>query len=63
MYMNSVNFAQWLEKDFLGYLQKWEDMVKSRPGFSPSEKEKMLLTRETRVGIKITGKFSIFCFI
>ena len=44
----------------MGYLQKWEQLVKNRPGFSPSEKDKMLLTRETRAGLKITGNTVLF---
>jgi len=33
----SVNL-QWLEEEFLGYLDKWEEAVRARPGFSPKEK-------------------------
>ena len=37
------------------YLDEWEERVKCRDGFSNAEKEKMLLSRETRDGIRITG--------
>ena len=37
------------------YLDEWEEGVKGRTGFSNSEKERMLLSRETRRGLRITG--------
>ena len=46
---------QWLEEDFMMYLNNWEHSVKGRPGFKASEMKKMLLSSETRLGLSITG--------
>ena len=46
---------QWLEEDFMMYLNNWEQSVKGRPGFKASEMKKMLLSSETRLGLSITG--------
>ena len=46
---------QWLERDFLGYLDHWEESVWAREGFTPGEKAMMLLSRETREGLRMTG--------
>ena len=50
---------QWLESDFLGYLADWKDSVMERPGFSKTEKNRMLLRAETRLGLQITCKIHI----
>lgn len=47
---------KWLESDFLGYLADWKDSVMERPGFSKTEKNRMLLRAETRLGLQITCK-------
>ena len=47
---------QWLEEDFLLYLECWEKSVQARKEFSKSAKNKMLLSAETRAGLKFTGK-------
>ena len=44
----------WLEDAFLGYFDAWESTVKKRDGFSKSEKALMLLSSETREGLRIT---------
>ncbi len=49
------NFTQWLESDFLQYLKEWELCVACRPNFTAAEKKKMLLSDETRLGLKVTG--------
>lgn len=46
---------QWLEKDFLGYLQEWTKSVKERGGFDDQAKQRMMLSRETADGLKMTG--------
>jgi len=46
---------QWLETEFIPYLEQWENTVKAQEDFSAKEKELMLLARETRIGITITG--------
>ena len=49
---------QWIEEDFLGYLEDWEKSVKGRPGeFTKTERNKMLLSAETRHGLKITCEY------
>ena len=42
------------------YLQKWEDSVKQREGFTLSEKKKMLLSDETLEGLRLTGEDLFF---
>lgn len=59
-------FHQWLEEDFLGFLDGWEESVaqrksfdkKTRQGFTNKQKKMMLLSAETRLGLRITGKVS-----
>ena len=47
--------VQWLEKEFLGYLDEWKASVASRPGLKPAEQARMCLSRETLEGLHITG--------
>ena len=47
--------VQWLTEVFLPYLEEWETSVSERSGFTKIEKGMMLLSRETRLGLKITG--------
>lgn len=51
---------QWLKNDFLGYLRDWEASVKSRQGFQSAERVKMVLSRQTREGLQITGMLNKF---
>ena len=46
---------QWLEKDFLGYLDEWDRAVCEREGFTPDEKKRMTLSQETLEGLRMTG--------
>ena len=46
---------QWLETEFLGYLEQWEKAVTGREGFTECEKKTMLLSAETVTGLKLTG--------
>lgn len=48
---------QWLIDVFLAYLDEWEASVKARKDhdFTKGEKCKMLLSKETLLGIKMTG--------
>ena len=46
---------QWLKDHFLAYLCEWENSVKSRKTYTPAQRNKMLLSRQTREGLKITG--------
>jgi len=46
---------QWLENDFLNYLDEWEQSVKQRKGFTPAQRTMMLLSPETLEGLRMTG--------
>lgn len=46
---------QWLEEQFLPYLDYWEASVNAREGFTPAQKKRMLLSCETLLGIRRTG--------
>ena len=46
---------QWLESDFIGYLDHWDSAVRGRQGFTPGQKATMTLSRETREGLRMTG--------
>lgn len=46
----------WLEETFLPHLDKWESSVHARGDtYSKSEKERMLLSAETRTGLRMTA--------
>ena len=46
---------QWLEETFLPYLDKWEANVKDHKVFSITQKKVMLLSKETRDELRMTG--------
>jgi hypothetical protein len=48
---------KWL-KDFLLYLDEWEKSVQARPGYDNKQKKQMILSAETLLGIRMTGKIS-----
>lgn len=54
VYLNTQKFHQWLLKDFLSYLQEWEDEAKELSG-GAREKSKYCLSKETLEGLRITG--------
>ena len=49
---------QWLETDFIKYLEQWETAVAEREGFTDAEKKTMLLSMETSTGLKLTGMWA-----
>lgn len=49
--------TQWLECEFLGYLKEWENYTEVQNDLTKEEKNKMMLSHETRQGLKITGIF------
>ena len=52
---------QFLESEFLPYLDAWEDSVKNRQGeFGDGEHKRMLLSSETLLGIRITSEYYNF---
>ena len=52
---------QWLLDTFLKYLTDWEEYVHHLPEYTAKQKDKMLLSKQTREGLKMTGKAA--CFI
>ena len=46
---------QWLREGFLGFLDKWEKSVEEREGYTKKQKNNMLLSQETRLGLRLTG--------
>ena len=46
---------QWLLKDFLGYITGWEISVESQEGYTKEQRNKMMLSHETRQGLKMAG--------
>ena len=40
-------------------MDEWEDSISERPSFSKTEKGMMLLSYETRMGLRITGLLRI----
>ena len=51
---------QWLEKDFLPYLDEWEKSVKERDGYNDTQKKRMLLSEQTILGLRMTGKYWVY---
>ena len=47
---------QWLLDVFLKYLDNLEKSVEKREGFAKEEKNLMILSHETRLGLRITGE-------
>ena len=52
---------KWLEEDFLGYISDWETYVKNIDGVSQKIRQKMLLSPQTLLGLKITGEMHAYC--
>ena len=48
---------QWLEQEFIPYLDEWEKSVEDREGFSNLAKKQMLLSPATLLGIRMTGMY------
>jgi len=46
---------QWLDQEFIPYLDEWEKRVEDREGFSNLAEKQMLLSRATLLGIRMTG--------
>ena len=49
---------QWLQGVFLPWLDDWEKQVKDRKDIKGKQKKKLLLSDETKFGIKMTGKYN-----
>eukprot|EP00731_Ephydatia_muelleri_P028880 Em0020g524a len=50
---------KWLEEDFLGYISDWETYVKNIDGVSQKMRQKMLLSPQTLLGLKMTDHQSV----
>ena len=50
-----ILLIQWLENDCLSYFREWEESVKAMTDVDDKTKKKMLLSRETRMGIEMTS--------
>lgn len=48
-------YIQWLETEFLGYLNEWDRSVNGRTGFTVAEQKRMRLSDETLEGLRVTG--------
>ena len=48
-------YHEWLQEEFIAFLDKWEASVAARKEFEKIEKNKMLLSEETRFGLRLTG--------
>ena len=48
---------------FLGYLTQWLTRVNARPGFTKTERNKMLLSHQTQEGITMTGKMNVIVLL
>ena len=46
---------QWLQNDFLSYLEEWDRCVAERTDLSAAEKKRCCLSRETIQGLQISG--------
>jgi len=53
LHLFTFSCLQQLEKEFLGYLKEWKASVASWEGFTPTEKARMCLSRETLEGLHI----------
>ena len=47
---------QWLEQDFIGYLDEWEQSVQTCTDCTCTQKTQMCLSREMLEGWQTTGK-------
>jgi len=48
-------YMQFLKEEFLLYFKKWEDSVMARDSYSDSQKNMMLIAKESRTGLQISG--------
>ena len=47
---------QWLESDFIAYLDEWEEAANQRDDLSVKDQQKLCISRETLEGLRFTGK-------
>ena len=51
---------QWLEEEFLKYIDDWESMVMQLEQVPSAERRKMCLSEETIEGLRITGTGALY---
>ncbi|XP_061188485.1 uncharacterized protein LOC133196636 [Saccostrea echinata] len=56
--LNDLRF-QFLEQEFLQYLEQWLQAVRARPRFTKAEQSKMYLSFQTQERIIMTGNFFV----
>ena len=50
------NLFQFLQSEFLGYLEEWKQAVQQRPGdYGKAERNQMFLSYQTYEGLQMTG--------
>ncbi len=65
---------QWLQDEFLPYLDEWERSVQALKGYKKGQKNRMLISKETMLGLRMTGMYEMllgiqllstthFCFL
>ena len=52
-YIKIFENVQWLQEDFLGWLDEWEYSVMARDDLSLSERDRLCLSRETLDGLRL----------
>ena len=57
----SDHHIQFLKEEFLPYCKIWEESVIARDGFSDSQKEMMLIAKESRTGLQISDTYVFNC--
>ena len=55
-------YIQWLETEYLGYLNEWDRSVNGCTGFTAAERKRMRLSDETLEGLRVTGTVIILEF-
>ena len=50
-------FNQWLQDDFLDFLDSWEKESESLEKVTKEVKQRMCISRETLEGLRITGNY------
>lgn len=47
---------QWLEEEFIPYLNQWKESAQGHRGFSQLEGEKLRFSQDTRLGLRTIGE-------
>ena len=50
---------QFLEEEFLRYIQCWQEAIENREGFTRAKKAAVFLTPQTYAGLLITGEYFV----